>query len=65
MLAVAWGWRRRGDPLDFAVGGVLLGLAILTRADLLARALVLAPFVALGLWRARGARTALPRRGRC
>ena len=59
MLAVAWGWRRRGDPVGFAVGGLLLGLAILTRADLLLVPIVLAPFVALGLWRARGARTGL------
>jgi hypothetical protein len=59
MLLVAWGWRRRRSPLTFAFAGVLLGLAILTRADLLLAPLALAPVVAIGLWRARGGRTAL------
>jgi 4-amino-4-deoxy-L-arabinose transferase-like glycosyltransferase len=45
---------RRGRVWLFAAGGVALGAAILTRADLLPVPFVLGPLVALWTWRAAG-----------
>ena len=62
-LALAWAWRAPGPaPWRFAVAGVLTGIAILVRADLLFRPAVLAAVVGLSL-RRRGARRALAAAG--
>jgi len=45
---------RRGRAWLFALGGVALGAAVLTRADLLPLPFVLAPLVAVWTWRAAG-----------
>jgi 4-amino-4-deoxy-L-arabinose transferase-like glycosyltransferase len=45
---------RRGRTWLFAAGGVALGAAVLTRADLLPVPFVLGPLVALWTWRAAG-----------
>jgi hypothetical protein len=45
---------RRGRAWLFALGGVALGAAVLTRADLLPLPFVLAPLVAAWTWRAAG-----------
>ncbi len=51
---------RRGRAWLFAAGGIALGAAVLTRADLLPVPLVLGPLVALWTWRAaHGARRGL------
>ncbi len=47
---------RRGRTWLFAAGGVALGAAVLTRADLLPVPFVLGPLVALWTWRAGDAR---------
>ena len=62
LAALVWALRSRDRTLRFAVAGVLFGLTVLTRADLLFAPFLVAGLLALVGWRAgdlqRGLRTA-------
>jgi Dolichyl-phosphate-mannose-protein mannosyltransferase len=60
-LALAWAWR--GPPTRFLLAGVALGVACLTRADLLLPALLVVPAAGALLWRPHGRRHALTSAG--